>query len=42
MSKTPGSTNSMKIGLGILGEIEVDYNIDSLDIDTTGKEIGAH
>lgn len=31
----------MKIGFGVLGEIKVDNNVNSLDIDTTGEEIRA-
>jgi hypothetical protein len=37
---TTRSTNTVKVGLGVLGEVKVDDNIDSLDIDTTGEEIG--
>lgn len=40
MSETTGSTDTMKICLGVLREIEVDYDINGLDIDTTGEEIG--
>ena len=39
MPKTPWSTNSMQIRLRIPGEIEVDDDIDSLDIDASGAEI---
>jgi hypothetical protein len=39
MSETPRSTNTMKVGFGILGEVKVDNNIDGLDVDTTSKEI---
>jgi len=37
MSKASGSTNSVKVCLRILGEIKVDDDIDSLDIDTSGE-----
>lgn len=37
-----GSTDSVQIGFSILGEIKVDNNVDSLDINTTGQEIGAN
>ena len=39
MPKTTGTTNTMKICLAILREVEVNDNIDGLDIDTTGKEV---
>lgn len=32
----------MQIGVGLCGEIEVDYYVDSLHIDAPGCEIGAH
>ena len=32
----------MKVGLGHSGEVEVDDDIDGLNVDTTGEEIGAH
>lgn len=35
------STNSVQVGFGILGEVKVDDNVDSLDINTTSEEIGA-
>lgn len=38
---TAGSTDSVQISLGILGEIKVDDNVYSLDINTTGEKIGA-
>ena len=41
MPKSSGSTNTMKIGFGILREIEVDDNVDGLDINTTRQKIGA-
>ena len=40
LTKTSRSTNSMKIGLSHSWEIEVYDNVDSLNIDTTRKEIG--
>ena len=39
MAKATGSTNAVKICFSILGEIKVDDNIDSLDIDTTSEKI---
>jgi len=41
MSEAPGSTNAMKVGFGVLGEVKVDHNVDGLNVDTTSKEIGA-
>jgi len=41
MSIAARTTNTMKISLGILREIEVDDNIYRLNIDTTCKKIGA-
>ena len=32
----------MQIGFGVLGEIEVDDDVDGLDVDSTGEQIGAH
>ena len=42
MSKTTGSTNTMEISFGVLGEVKVDDNIDCLNINTTSEEIRAH
>lgn len=42
MSKTSRTSNAMKIGFRILGEVKVDDNVHCLDIDTTGEEIGTH
>lgn len=39
MTKPTRTTNSVKIRLGILGEVKVDDYIDSLNIDTPGQEI---
>lgn len=36
------TTNSVQVGLGILGEVKVDDNVDSLNIDTTGEQIRAN
>ena len=42
MSEPTGTTDTVKICLRVLGEIKVDNDVDSLDIDTTGEEVGAH
>jgi len=39
MSKASGTTNSVKVGLRVLGEIKVDDDIDSLNVDTSGEQI---
>ena len=41
VAKTTRSTNSVQVGLGELGEVEVDYYIDRDDVDSTSKEICA-
>ena len=40
VTETTRTTNTVKVGLGVLGEIEVDNDVHSLDIDTTGEKIG--
>lgn len=42
MSETSRSTNTMEVGLRIFGEVEIDDNVDSLNVDTTGKKIRAN
>ena len=32
----------MQVGLSHLGEVEVDDDVDSLNVDTSGEEIAAH
>ena len=32
----------MQVSLGILWEVEVDDDVDSLDVYTTGEEVGAY
>ncbi len=39
MTKAAGTTDTMKIRLCILGEVKVDHNIDSLNIDTPRQKI---
>lgn len=41
MPETPGSTDSVQIGLRHLGEIKVNNNVHSLYVDTSREEIGA-
>ena len=42
MTVAAGPTDTMKVGLGVLGEVKVDHNVDSLNVDTTSQEIRAH
>ena len=41
MTKPTRPANAMEICLGILGEIEVDDDVDGLDIDTASEEVRA-
>lgn len=36
------TANAVQVGLGVLGEVEVDNNIHGLNVNTTGKKVGAH
>lgn len=42
MAETSRASNTVKISLRVLGQVEVDDDVDSLDIDTTGQQIGAN
>ena len=35
------ATDAMEVGLGVFGEVKVDNDVDSLDIDTAGEQVGA-
>lgn len=37
----PRSSNSMKIGFTVLGEVEVDHHVDSLDVNASREQIRA-
>lgn len=41
MAVATGSANAMKVSLGIPGEIEVDNDVDSLDIDASSEKVRA-
>lgn len=41
VTETAGSTDAMKVSLRVLGEVEVDHNVDGLNVDTSSDEIGA-
>ena len=36
------SSDPVKVGLGHLGEVEVDDHVDGLDVDTASEEVAAH
>jgi len=42
VTETTATTNTMKIGLGILREIKIDHHVYSLDINTARQKIRAH
>ena len=42
MTESSRSANSVEVGLSVLGEIKVDDNVDSLDVDTSGEDVCAH
>ena len=42
MAEPSGPTDSVQVGLRHLGEVEVDDNVDSLNVDTAGQQVGAH
>lgn len=39
VTESSRSADSVQVGLGHLGEVEVDDNVDGLDVDTSGEEI---
>lgn len=39
VSKTTRSSNSMEIGLTVLGKVKVDHDIDRLNVDTSCKQV---
>lgn len=42
MSKPARATDTMQIGLRVLGEVKVDNDVDRLNIDTSREEVGAY
>ena len=42
MTKSALSSDSVKVSFSILWKVEVDDNVDSLDVDTSCKDVGAH
>lgn len=41
VTESSGTTDTMEIGFAVLGEVEVNDNVDGLDIDTSSEEIRA-
>ena len=39
MAETTRATNSVQVGLRVLGEVEVDHDVDGLDVNSTCEEI---
>ena len=42
MPETARTSDSVKVGLGIFGEIKVDDNVDGLNVYATSEKVGAH
>ena len=42
VSESSRSTDPVQVGLGHLGEVEVDDHVDGLDVDAPGEEVGRH
>ena len=40
MSEASRSADSVQVGLGHLGEVEVDDDVDGLDVDASCEEVG--
>lgn len=41
VSESTGTANTVQIGFRVLGEVEVDHDVDRLDIDTTSQQVRA-
>jgi len=41
VTKATATTDTMKIGFGVFGKVKVDNDVNGLDIDTTGQQVGA-
>lgn len=39
VTETAGTTDAVQVGLCVLGEVEVDDDVDGLDVDTAGQQI---
>ena len=40
MTESSRSSDSVQVGFGHLGEVEVDDDVDGLDVDTSGEQVG--
>ena len=41
-TETASTTDTVKVGAGIAGQIVVNGQVDTLDIDTTAEDVGGH
>ena len=41
-AEAAGTTDSMKVGVGIHRHVEVKHDVDLLDVDTTAKQLGCY
>jgi hypothetical protein len=41
-SKSTSSTNSMQVGIGVVGHVVIDHDIDTFDIDTSTQQVGGN
>ena len=42
MAEPTGSTDTVKVSLGVLGKVKIDDDVDGLDVDATSEEIRAN
>jgi len=42
VAESARATNTMQVGFGHLGEVEVDHDVNGLDVDTSGEKIRAN
>lgn len=41
-SKTTGTTDTVEVGVGLIGHVVVDSDVDTLNIDTTTEDVSGH
>ena len=41
-TKSTSPSNSVEVSVGILGHVVVEYNVDTLNVHTTAKQVGGH
>jgi len=39
VSEAASSANAVQVGLGVLGEIEIDHHVHALDVNPSGKKV---